>query len=1029
MITMAKHTMRSQAGMATRRVWAAVAFALLLMLWVALPARAGAAEFGFTPGGLEMTASNRDGTPDTQAGSHPYALATQIAVNAESVEEFDPAAGAVKPIQVPSGGLVRDIEVNLPPGLVGNPGATPQCPLKSFREGTGFLGLIGDNCPSSSQIGMTDLEFSVLQNGTTNGQTFTPVYNLVPPVGMPAEFGFVVLGVPVVLIPRVRTGRDDGVSVQFSALPQGLSLLRGKVTLWGVPSDPGHDPEREPCWNGGTALGQPGFSGGSGYYQGVPVITGAQAAAECSFTSPSRPFLSLPTSCTGALKVTATIDSWHAPGVFREAEASLPGMTGCDKLDFAPRIVTQPEPAQAASPSGLSVEIQVPQTYDNSEGLAESNLKDTTVTLPAGVAVNPSAADGLAACSEEQFGLHTTTEVACPDASKLGEVEVRTPLLGHPLVGGVFLAQQGNLPGNGSNPFGSLLALYMQLHDPYSGVLVKLAGEVKPDPFTGQLVTTFLNNPQVPFESLKLSFFGGPRAALVNPPLCGGYTTSTEMTPWSGGAPATPSWSFAITSGPGGSPCAASQSFNPSLVSGTTSNQAGGFTPFSLTFDRADGEQNMSRIQVKTPPGLLGTLAHVALCGEPQAQQGTCGPESLIGHVTVAVGAGSNPFYETGSVYLTGSYNGAPYGLAFVVPAVAGPLNLGVVVVRAAVNVDPHTAALTVTSEPLPQILQGVPLNIRAVNVTLDRERFIFNPTNCDPLTIQASMTAALGASSQVSTHFQATNCAALSFHPKFSVTTSGRTSRADGASLDARLIEPGAGGQPILATNGGQANIARVKVELPKALPSYLPTLQKACTAQQFNTNPAGCPSASVVGHAKATTPLLPVSLEGPAYFVSNGNEAFPSLIVVLQGYGVRVDVVGATFISPKGITSSTFGAVPDVPVTSFELYLPEGPYAALHANGNLCKKTLRMPTEMVAQNGIVLRQNTPIGVTDCTKPHTKKASRAHNAARRARGASYNHMDLRSRRSGRPGVRRHSGPSDEAAGVADEVNGKGRSN
>ncbi len=984
MIAPANRATRSRLARVAGAISAA---ALLAVLAFAAPASAG--EFGFSAeGGFVSSATNEDGTVDTQAGSHPYDYTTTIAVNRERAIERTLLNGQLEEVERPSGGDVRDIEVSLPPGFVGDPSATPQCPEVAFRHTVGFLGLYGDECPADTQIGMTNLEFG--GGGITH--EYNQVFNLVPPKGMPAEFGFVILGNPVVLVPRVRTGSDDGINVQFTALGQGYSLLRGTVTLWGVPSDSGHDSERGVCW-----VGEGGFGGG--ILIGKPEISGAEAEKRCSFTGVSRPFLSLPTSCTGPLQLSARIDSYHAPGVFHEAQATMPGMTGCDKLDFAPRVLAQPEPAQAASPSGLSVEIQVPQTYDDPGGLAESNLKDTTVTLPAGVAVNPSAADGLAACSEEQFGLHTAAEIACPDASKLGQVEVTTPLLTHPLTGGVFLAQQGNLPGNGSNPFGSLLALYLQLKDPYSGVLVKLAGEVKPDPATGQLVTTFLNNPQVPFDSLKLSFFGGPRAALVNPPLCGTYTTETEMTPWSGGASATPSWNFAIDAGPGGSPCTVGQPFSPSLVSGTTSNQAGGFTPFSLTFFRSDGEQNMSRIQVKTPPGLLGSLANVALCGEPQAQQGTCGPESLIGHTTVAVGAGSNPFYETGNVYLTGSYNGAPYGLSFVVPAVAGPLNLGTVVVRAAINVDPSTAALTVTSEPLPQILQGVPLHIRAVNVTLNRERFIFNPTNCGPLAVDAKMTSALGASSQVSTHFQATNCAALSFHPKFSVTASGRTSRANGASLDARLVESGAGGQPVLATNGGQANIARVKVELPKALPSRLTTLQKACTARTFEANPADCPAASLVGYAKASTPLLPVGLTGPAYFVSHGGEAFPSLIVVLQGYGVRVNLVGSTFISKQGITSSTFAAVPDVPVTSFELYLPEGPYSALAANGNLCKQALKMPTEMVSQSGIVIHQSTPIGLTGCGKTSRKVKQASREKARRAQTTSvgWSHRDRRS--------------------------------
>jgi hypothetical protein len=918
----------------------------LAMGVLAVFAPAAWAGFGFpVEGGMAVSITNQDGTPDLQAGSHPFAYSTTLSVNTEDREGNT----------APAGGDVKDIEVSLPAGFVGDPLATPQCTLAEFRANFAENLLeFKESCPDASQIGILEVRFGELK-------FYPEVYNLVPQVGYPAEFGFRVLGVPVVIVPRVRTGGDYGITATFLNLPDAFTFTAGKLTLWGVPSEAGHDSERGPCW------------GSSGYFDGV------KTGRECPTTGISKPFLSLPTSCDGPLHFSTRVDSYDDPGVYSEAQTTTPALTGCDKLAFAPDVIAQPEPAQAASPSGLSVEIQVPQTYDNPAGLAESNLKDTTVTLPSGVAVNPSAGDGLAGCSEGEFGLHNASEVACPEASKIGAVEVTTPLLENPLRGGVYLAEQGNLPGNGSNPFGSLLALYLTVRDPQSGVLVKLAGEVKPDPITGQLVTTFLNNPQVPFNSLKLSFFAGPRAAIVNPPLCGSYTTSTEMTPWSGAASSTPGWTFKINSGPGGAQCTTTQPFSPQLVSGTVSNQAGAFTPYSLTFFRSDGEQNLARIQLTTPPGLLGSLANVALCGEPQAQQGTCGPESEIGTVTVGVGAGSNPYYVAGKAFLTGSYNGAPYGLSFVVPAIAGPLNLGTVVVRAAVNVNPSTAALTVTSEPLPQILQGVPLNIRAVNVTMNREHFIFNPTNCNPLSIDATLTSALGASVPVSTRFQATNCTSLAFTPKFTVTTSGKTSRAAGASLDARILVP---------AGSSQANFARVKVELPKALPSRLTTLQKACTAQVFDTNPAACPSASLVGYAKASTPLLPVTLSGPAYFVSHGGEAFPSLIVVLQGYGVRVDLVGSTFISKKGITSSTFASVPDVPVSTFELYLPEGPYSALAANGSLCKQKLSMGTELVSQDGAVIHQSTPIGVTGCVKSKgtAKKASKVRKAANASR-------------------------------------------
>jgi hypothetical protein len=933
------------------RVTLAVGLGVTLMMTVLVGAASAGSGFGFKENGFTISALNRDGAPDTQAGSHPYEFVATVGVNTTPyLNEFGEDNFA------PTGGDVKDVEVDLPPGFIGDPAATPRCAMSDFSHLTSDI--FGNACPADSQIGIIELQFGVLE-------LFPEVYNLEAPRGAPAEFGFSLLGVPVVLIPSVRTGGDYGVTTKFTSIPQEWALTRGSLHLWGVPGDSGHDGRRGECWSS----------------------FGEELGPLCPFTSAPRPFLSMPTSCTGPLRFSARIDAYERPGSFFSTETEIPGMSGCNKLGFAPQLVVAPEPAQAASPTGLTVEIQVPQTYDNPTGLAEANLKDTTVTLPAGVTVNPSAADGLAACTPAEIGLENANKATCPDASKVGAVEITTPLLSNPLRGSVYLAQQGDLPGNGSNPFGSLLALYLDVEDQQSGVSVKLAGEVHPDPVTGQLTTTFRDNPQVPFDALKLSFFGGPRAALVNPPTCGTYTTTTEMTPYSGGAAASPSSAFAIASGPGGSACEGLQRFVPSLTAGTKSNQAGGFTPFTLTYGRSDADQNLSRIQVKTPPGLLGTLSTVALCDEARAAAGTCGPESLIGHVTTAVGAGSNPFYVTGQMFLTGAYNGAPFGLSIVVPAIAGPFNLGTVVVRAAINVDPKTAALTVTSEPLPQILKGVPLLVRAVNVSIDRQNFTFNPTSCNPLAITGTLTGALGASTGFSEHFQVTNCAALGFKPKFSVSTSGRTSRQNGASLDAKLTFP----------SGAYANIAKVKVDLPKQLPSRLTTLQKACTAAVFQANPVNCPPESRVGVAKANTPILPVQLTGPVYFVSHGGEAFPELDVILQGYGVRVDLTGSTFISKKGITSSTFKTVPDVPVSSFELYLPQGKYSALAANGNLCASHLKMPTSFVAQNGAEIHQSTPIGVTGCAKAKAKKAKKAKaGKARRRSGIATSHINGR---------------------------------
>jgi hypothetical protein len=523
-----------------------------------------------------------------------------------------------------------------------------------------------------------------------------------------------------------------------------------------------------------------------------------------------------------------------------------------------------------------------------------------------------------------------------------------------------------------------------------------------------------LNNPELPFTDFVLHFYGGPRAVFVNPSACGPATTSIDLTPWSAGpggtGDATPISTFDVSFDGLGGACPFPVPFNPSFTAGTSSIQAGGFSPFSATFSRNDADQRVDHVQVKTPPGLLGTLANVPLCGEPQASEGTCSAASQIGHVTVGVGSGAAPLYlpipgrPPNPVYLTGPYKGAPFGMTFVIPAIAGPYNLGTVVVRAAINVDPNTAVLTVTSDPLPTIIDGIPIQVKTIDVLIDRPDFVFNPTNCSPMSIGGSMTSREGSTASFSSPFQVTGCGDLAFKPVFKVSTSGKTSKARGASLDARVNFP-------KGALGTQANIAKVKVELPKQLPSRLTTLQKACPAATFDANPGGCPAASVIGVVKAVTPTLPDVLSGPVYFVSHGGAAFPDLVIVLQGDGVRVDLTAATFISKAGITSSTFKTIPDVPVSSFELYLPEGPYSALAANTNLCNvtstttvkrtvttkvhsrtvhrriashvtrpATLQMPTEFVAQNGAVLRQNTQIGVTGCATP-AKKARKARKA------------------------------------------------
>jgi hypothetical protein len=904
----------------------------------------------------EMTPEEEGGGIATQAGSHPFQLTTTLMLNQRELVNRHQSQYATEPA-----GMGKDLVFKLPPGLIGNPTPFPQCRLPQFTKSFSFV----NECPDNTAIGVAAVTITVPK--LLSFQTVVvPLFNLTPSVGEPARFGFEAVGVPVYLDTSVRTGGDYGVTVKVTNITQQAIFVGSRVTFWGVPGDPRHDNAR-----GWSCIGD-----------GIWQPSDPEVVPPCAPVGQHLPppFLELPTSCTGALQTTVEGDSWQQEGSFASSgpDAPLPSLDGCNDLPFSPSISVSPDGQAGSTPTGLTVGIHVPQDVSlDTEGLGEADVRSTTVTLPSGVALNPAAADGLEACSEAQIALQVHAPPTCPEAAKVATLEIKSPLLPDPLVGEAYLAAQN------ANPFGSLVALYLVAQDPVSGTLIKVAGEVKPDPVTGQLVSTFDNTPQLPFEDLKLHFFGGSRAPLSTPALCGSYTTSASIAPWSGNAPSRPSSEFQILTGPNGSPCASPLPFKPSLTAGSTNIQAGAFTPFTNTMSREDGQQNLQGIVLHMPPGLSGLLSGVKLCGETEANAGTCGPESLIGETIVSVGLGGDPFsVKGGRVYITGPYKGAPFGLSIVNPAKAGPYDLGQVIVRAKLEVDPITAAITVATDntgpyKIPTILDGIPLQIKHVNVNINRPGFTFNPTNCNPMAITGSLQSTEGASQTVSVPFQATNCATLAFKPGFKVSTAGKTSRANGASLSVKLTYP-------KAPFGSQANIHSVKVDLPKQLPSRLTTLQKACTSAQFEANPAGCPAASIVGHATAITPLIPVPLSGPAYFVSYGGAKFPELVVALQGYGVSLDLHGETFINKAGITSSTFKTVPDAPVGSFELTLPQGKYSALAANGNLCKSTLKMPTAFVAQNGMVIHQSTPITVTGCPKKAHKTKKSVHNTKKR---------------------------------------------
>jgi hypothetical protein len=923
----------------------------------------------------------------TQAGGHPYALTSTIELNSET------APGGVSSGVIPVDGDPKDVVVDLPPGLLGNPMAVPRCTLADFTR--------AGHCPASTQIGVIELAFA-------DTILIEPIYNLVPEAGQSAEFGIPTGGgfnvvLTAHLVHTIGSQSGYGFTVVSNGIPQ-RGFTKFKLSFWGVPADPSHDPERgRRCETDHALDGAPpsceanGLDNPGGEKAGVAPV----------------PFLVMPADCAaGPEALSVFVDTWQKPGEYVPGpEATLPQATGCGALSFAPLIEVSPDKTQADEPVGLGVSLRVPQPEE--PGVPRTpDLRNAVVTLPPGMSISPGVVDGMQACNEsgpeginftgpesEQLGPDGEPQLApghCPDASVVGTAEAITPLLPEPIKGHLYLARP-LCGGTGQEPCteedarnGHLYRLYLELGGKgalaSTGINIKAAGVVSANLATGQITTTFSDNPQTPFSELKLKLNGGERAPLANPQACGEARTTADFTPWSApgthegvlvsGTPDANPFSFFTVTG-----CANPPGLSPGFAAGTVTPEAGIFTPFTLSLTRKDGEQDLAGIQVHTPPGLLGMLSSVPLCGEPEAQKGTCPASSRIGTTRVASGAGSHPFEIGGSVYLTTGYKGAPFGLSIVTNAVAGPFNLGLVVVRARIDVNPETSVLTITSDPLPQIIFGVPLRLQRVTVNIDRPNFMFNPTNCKAQQITATISGSENAVANVSSPFAVGGCRGLAFKPKFTVSTSGHTSRSKGASLDAKLSFP--------ATKPGtEANIARVKVALPKQLPSRLTTLQKACSDATFNANPAACPAPSIVGIARAFTPLLPVGLAGPVYFVSHGGEAFPSLIVVLQGDGVRVDLTGTTFISKAGVTSSTFKTVPDVPVNTFELYLPEGKFSALAANGNLCKAAskLKMPTEFVAQNGAVLKQSTKIAVTGCG---ASKAASARHRAKQSRHAT----------------------------------------
>ena len=887
----------------------------------------------------------------------------------------------------------RNILVNLPAGFDASDTAVPTCSEAQLLA-TGRIGPSGllPECPLASQVGQLSAEIAPTKGAPW--QLTVPVYNMeVTSFGVTAELGYKTIAFTGLVQVQVRPG-DEGLTAISPNIPKTGEVHNVVFTIWGLPASHEHDAQRG------------AICGGNGE---IPPVCRNEYGGPQEAKIAVKPFLSNPTSC-GLFTASMEAESWEEPGVAgdmpaKASDAQVGPIGECDRVLFEPSIEAQPSTRSAESPTGLEVSLVVPQTWENQFTIATANLRDTKVTLPEGMTANPSLAAGLGACTPAQYASETSSSLpgeGCPAESKIGSIEIETPLLAERIKGAVYIAKPyNNVPefGDAEHPGGSLLALYVVAKDPERGILIKVAGKIEANKETGQLVTTFDNTPQQPFSKFTLRFRPGATAPLVSPPACGSYGVQGELTPWS--APEEPRFTssqpFQITQGVHEGPCPTGglPPFHPQVISGTQNNAGGSYSPFYLRIVREDGEQEITRFSTILPPGLTGNLTGIAFCPEADIEAAktvtgaeeetnpSCPASSEIGHTIVSAGVGSVLAQTPGKVYLAGPYHGAPLSIVSVTSAKVGPFDLGTVVIRFALQINPITAQPEVDSndsDPIPHIIEGIVVHVREIRVYMDREKFILNPTNCTPMSILDTITGA-GANPanpadqapvSVTTPFQAADCSSLAFKPSFKVSTAGKTSRSKGAGLSVKLAYP-------KAPQGTQANIRSVKVDLPKQLPSRLTTLQKACPDSVFNANPAVCPPASIVGHATAITPILPVPLTGPAYFVSHGGAKFPELIVVLKGYGVTLDLHGETFISKKGITNSTFRTVPDDPIGSFELTLPQGPDSALAANGNLCKSTLHMPTAFTAQNGVVIHQSTPITVTGCARRH--KARKAHRA------------------------------------------------
>lgn len=857
-----------------------IGFALFIALAPA-SAQASPSDFGVE----EVTA----GLSSAQAGAHPdFTVGFKLATDSSSPAN---PLGLHKPFA-----KTRDLDIGLPPGLIGNPNVVAQCTAVQFSSG-----LEGGGCPQDSQIGISIIELYGFSN-----PLHEPVFNMTPPSeGAVARLGVYAGPIPVFINVQVRSEGDYGLDSTIQGASTLEELVSAKTTIWGVPASPVHDTQRLTIFE---------------------AFTGAPASPpRKSGLSTELPFLSSPTHCGEELKVSVEADSYSEPGRFSRRETSLPALNGCGKLRFEPEFSVTPTTHEAASPSGLDVDLSIPQGETLSD-LATAQLRDAEVIFPAGMTIAAGAAEGLQACSAEQVGFGKRTASACPPAAKIGTAEFDVPELSRKIEGAIYQRTPES---------GDLFRVWLTSDE--LGAHVKIAGDIRLDPNTGQVSSLFLDNPQVPLRDLELHIFGGSHGPLATPAKCGTYFTHFSFTPWSGTPSASGDTPMSINSGCG------TGGFAPTLAAGSGNPSAGSFSPFVLRLDLPSGNQNLSGLKMTLPKGLSAKLAGVAVCEGAAAASGECPPESRIGSATVASGPGPAPLWlpQAGkpeiTIYLAGPYKGAPYSLVVKAPAQAGPFDLGTVVVRGALFVDPESAQVTFVSDPLPQFLQGVPISYRTIEAVTSRPNFTLNPTSCEPAAVKGVASSVAGASASLSSRFQVGGCRGLGFKPQLHLRLLGGTKRGDNPRFRAELkVRP------------GDANIAKVVVALPHSEFLEQAHIRTICTRMQFAEGT--CPPGSVYGYAKVKTPLLDEPLQGPV-FLRSSSHPLPDLVIALSGR-LNIDLVGRIDSVHGGIRTS-FESAPDAPVESVVLNMRGGQKSLLANSRNICTSTGRARVSFVGQNG----------------------------------------------------------------------------